>query len=167
MAMQDPSCVVKQPTQPDDYYQAQRDLDSRAEKQEIKASGFSRSELAMVKERAEAILRGATPPGDASPGEKSAVAAKASELKPLLGIHDQPAARAQKAASAPAPAPAAPAMSPAASSMNDCMMKNLQAHQAELEALGQRAEAAKGANDAGMMMAIVDTVQQIQMAGCR
>ena len=170
MAMQDPSCVVKQPIQPDDYYQAQRDIDSRAEQQEIKASGFSRSELAMVKERADAILRGATPPGDASPGEKSAVAARAGELKPLLGIHDQPAARAAKPAPAPAPAPAAaapPAMSPAASSMNACMMKNIETHQAELEALGNRAEAAKAAGDTGRMMAIVDTLQQIQMAGCR
>jgi hypothetical protein len=170
MAMQDPSCVVKQPTQPDDYYQAQRDIDSRAEQQEIKASGFSRSELAMVKERADAILRGATPPGDASPGEKSAVAAKAGELKPLLGLQD--AVRATKPAPAPVPAPApaaptAPAMSPAASSMNACMMNNLQSHQAELEALGKRAEAARDANDTARMMAIVDTVQQIQMAGCR
>jgi hypothetical protein len=169
MAMQDPSCVVKQPTQPDDYYEAQRNVDSRAEKQEIKASGFGRSELAMVKERAEAILRGATPPGDASPGEKSAVGAKAADLKPLLGIQDQTAARATKPAPAPVTpaAPPAPTMSPAASSMNACMMKNTQDHQAELEALGHRAEAAKNANDTAKMMAIVDTLQQIQMAGCR
>jgi hypothetical protein len=170
LAVQDPSCVVKRPTQPDDYYEAQRDIDSRAEQQEIKTSGFSQSELAMVKERAEAILRGATPPGDASPGEKSAVAAKAGELKPLLGIQD--AVRTTKPAPAPAPAPAptapaAPAPSPAASGMNTCMMNNLQSHQAELEALGKRAEAAKNANDTGKMMAIVDTIQQIQMAGCR
>jgi hypothetical protein len=46
-------------------------------------------------------------------------------------------------------------------------MKNIQAHQAELEALGHRAEAAKAAGDTGRMMAIVDTLQQIQMAGCR
>jgi len=169
MAMQDPSCVVKQPSQPDDYYEAQRAMDSRAEKQEIKASGFSRSELAMVKERAEAILRGGTPPGDASAAEKSAVGAKAGELKPLLGIQDQAAAQATKPAPAPAApaAPPTPAMSPAASSMNACLMKNLQEHQAEIEALGHRAEAAKEANDTAKLMAIVDTLQQIQMAGCR
>jgi hypothetical protein len=170
MAMQDPSCVVKQPAQPDNYYEAERNVDSRAEQQEMKASGLSRSELAMAKERAEAILRGTTPPGDASPGEKSAVSAKAAELKRLLGIHDQPA-RASKAAAAPAPAaaaePAAPATSPAASSMNDCMVRNLQSHQADLEALSKRAEAAKKAGDQAGMMAIVDTMQQIQMAGCR
>jgi hypothetical protein len=169
MAMQDPSCVVKQPAEPDDYYQAQRDVDNRAEQQEIKASGLSRGELAMAKERADAILRGATPPGDASPGEKSAVAAKAAELKPLLGIRDQPA-RAAKPAPAPAPAPAAPAapaMSPAASSMNACMMNNIQTHQAELEALGKRGEAAQKSGDTAKLMAIADTLQQIQMAGCR
>jgi hypothetical protein len=169
MAMQDPSCVVKQPEQPAGYYDAQREIDSRAEKQEIKASGFGRTELAMVKERAEAILRGGTPPGDASPGEKAAVSAKAAELKPLLGIRDQPAARAEKPAPAPAPAPATAAaqMSPAASSMNACMSRNIQDHQAELEALGKRAEAAQAAGDMDRMMALADTLQRIQMAGCR
>ena len=167
-AMQDPSCVVKQPTKPEDYYQAERDVDSRAEQQEVKTSGFSQIELAMVKERADAILRGA--PGDASSSEKSAVGAKAADLKPLLGIQDETAARATKPAPAPAPAPAAPAapaVSPAVSSMNACMMNNMQTHQAELEALGKRAEAANAANDTGKLMAIADTLQQIQMAGCR
>ena len=170
MAMQDPSCVVKQPEQPAGYYETQREIDTRAEKQEIKVSGLGRNELAMVKERAEAILRGATAPGGASPGEKAAVLAKAAELKPLLGIRDQPAAaRAEKPAPAPTPAPvpAAAQMSPAASSMNACMSRNIQNHQAELEALGKRAEAAQAASDMDRMMAIADTLQQIQMAGCR
>ncbi|HET6577538.1 MAG TPA: hypothetical protein VFG66_04410 [Gemmatimonadales bacterium] len=169
MAMQDPSCVVKQPRQPDGYYDAQRELDVRAEQQELKTSGYSRSELAMIKERTEAILRGATPPGDASPAEKAAVSARATELKPLLGIHDQPAARAQKPtpAPAPAPAPAAAQAPPAASSMNACMMKNTQNHQAELEAIGKRAEAAQAAGDTQKLMALADSLQQIQMAGCR
>ena len=168
MAMQDPSCTVERPSQPDDYYEAQRTIDGRAEKQEMKASGFSRSELAMVKERADAILRKAAP--DASASEKSAVDAKSGELKSLLGIHDQAPARATKPAPAPAPAPAAPAapaMSPEASSMSSCMTKNLQAHQKEIEALGKRAEAAQKANDMDKVMAIADTLQQIQMAGCR
>ena len=95
MAMQDPSCTIKQPQQPDDYYEAQREADSRAEKQEMKASGFNRSELAMVKERAEGILRGADAPGDASQSERAAVSAQAGKLKPLLGIN--PPARAAAA----------------------------------------------------------------------
>ena len=172
MAMQDPSCVVKQPQQPDDYHQTQREIDGRAEKQEIKASGFSQSELAMVKERADAILRGAAPPGGASPGEKAAVSARSAELKPLLGIHDQPAVQAPKSAPAaaptPAPAPAAdPAATAAASSMSACMSRNIQSHQAELEALGKRADAAQAAGDTDKLMAIADTLQQIQMTGCR
>jgi hypothetical protein len=171
MAMMDPSCVVKQPKQPDDYYQAQRDADSRAEKMEAQASGFTLSELAMVKERAGAILVGATPPGGASPMEKSAVSAKSAELKPLLGIVEQPEARAAKPEPAPTPAPTpTPAIDPqtsaAASQMGDCMAKNIQKHQAKIEALGKRAEAAQAAGDTQKLMAIADTIQRLQMAGC-
>jgi len=166
LAMQDPSCVVKDPEEPKDYYEAQRDLDSRAEKQEIKASGLSAGDLAMVKERATAILQGATPPGGASPMEKSAVSAKSAELKPLLGFPEQPVGRATKPTPAPAPAAAAPEMPPGASAMSDCMSKNLQTHQAEIEALGKRAQAAQAAGDTQKLMAIADTLQRIQMAGC-
>jgi hypothetical protein len=167
MAMMDPSCVVKKPEQPKDYYQAQRHLDSQAEKQEIKASGFSPGDLAMVKERAIAILQDATPPGGASPMEKSAVSAKSAELKPLLGFPEQRAAKPAPApAPTPAPAPAAPEISPAASSMSACMSKNVESHQAEIEALGKRAQAAQAAGDTQKLMAIADTLQRIQMAGC-
>jgi hypothetical protein len=169
-ALQDPSCIVKEPEQPKGYYEAQRDLDTRAEKKEIETSGFSRNDLAMVKERATAILEGATPPGGASAMEKSAVSAKKAELKPLLGVQDQPPAQAAKPAPAPAPTPAAPSvapqMSPAASNMSACMAKNIQKNEARLEALGKRAEAAEAAGDTGKMMALADTMQRIQMAGC-
>jgi hypothetical protein len=169
MGMQDPSCVVKKPEQPSDLYQAQREVDIRAEKQEVKASGFSGGELAMVKERTLAILQGAAPP-DASTSEKSAVSAKAAELKPLLGIQEQTTARAMETRPEPAVAPATaqpdPQMSAAAADMSACMTKNMQNHQAELEALGKRAQAAQAAKDQAKLMAIADTVQQIQMAGC-
>jgi hypothetical protein len=171
LAMIDPSCIVKQPEQPKDYNQAQRDIDVQAEQQEATASGFTPSELAMVKERAIAIIQGSTPPGDASPSEKSAVSAKSDELKPLLGLAEEPAARAAKPAPAPAPAPAAapapdPEMSAAASDMSACMAKNIQSHQAEIEALAERAQAAQAANNTQKLLAIADTVQRIQMAGC-
>ena len=172
MAMMDPSCVVKEPEQPKDYYEAERAVEVRAEKAEVKASGWTPSELAMVKERTDAILRG-TPAADISASEKSAVSARAAELKPLMGLGEQPVARAQKPAPAPAPAPAtAPTpqvdaqATAAGSDMNNCMMKNMQSHQTELQALGQRAQAAQKAGDQAAMMAIADTVQQIQMAGC-
>ena len=169
-AMVDPSCVVKEPKQPDDYYDAQRGVEERAERAVTKASGFSPSELGLVLERVEGILRGSPPP-DASASEKTAVTTRAGELRPLLGIED-PAARKPKPAAAvpapaPQPAPAAPQMSPAASAMNDCMMKNMQAHQADIEALGQRAEQAQQAGNTAAMMAIADTLRQIQMAGCQ
>jgi hypothetical protein len=172
LAMIDPSCIVTQPEQPKGYYEMQRDIEVRAEQAEVKGSGLSAGELAMVKERAIAIIQGSTPPGDASPSEKSAVSAKSAELKPLLGLSEQPEARATKPAPAPAPtpAPAAPApdpqMSAAASDMSACMTKNIQSHQAEIEALGKRAQAAQAANNTQKLLAIADTVQRIQMAGC-
>jgi hypothetical protein len=170
MAMQHPSCVVKQPKQPDGYYEAERAANAKAEAEEIRVSGFTAGEYAIVRERAEAILRGGTPPGDASAMEKQAVAARSAELKPLLGIQDPPPAQATMTETAPAPAPAAapaPEMSAYASSMSDCMTKNVQSHQAEIQALGKRAQAAQAAGDTQKLMALADTLQRIQMAGCQ
>ncbi|HJR18019.1 MAG TPA: hypothetical protein VJ808_14305 [Gemmatimonadales bacterium] len=171
MAMQDPSCVVKQPKQPDGYYDAERAIEARAEKQEVEASGLSPRDLAVVKERAAAILQGATAPGGTSPMEKAAVSTRSAELKPLLGLREQPPQVAKTApvpAPAPTPAPAAaPQMSAAASSLSACVSKNMQSHQAEIEALGQRGQEAQAAGDTDKLMAIADTLQQIQMAGCR
>ena len=171
MAMQDPSCVVKKPDQPKGYYEAQREIDTRAEQKEAKASGLGAGDLAVVKERTIAILQGTTPQGGASPMEKSAVSAKSAELKPLLGFQEQPPAQAAKPAPAPAPTPAAPApdpqMSAAASEMSACMTKNIQTHQAEIEALSKRAQAAQAEGNTQKLMALADTMQQIQMAGCR
>lgn len=175
MAMLDQSCLVKQPAQPDDYYEMQREIETRAEQQEVKASGMSQGELAMAKERATAILQSTTPAADASASETSAVTARASELKPLLGFAEPAAARATKPAPAPAPAPAAaPAAAPGSpqvsvetQAMSDCMTRNTMNHQAEIEALGKRAQAAQAAGDNARLMAIADTLRQIQMAGCQ
>jgi hypothetical protein len=173
MAMQDPSCAVKQPKQPGDYYEAERAINAKAEAEEVKASGLSAGEYMMAKERTEAILRQGAVPGDASPMEKSAVAARSAELKPLLGMQSQPPAQATRTEAAPAPATATPApevdpeMSARASSMSDCMTKNVQSHQAEIQALGKRAQAAQAAGDTQKLMAIADTLQRIQMAGCQ
>jgi hypothetical protein len=173
MAMQGgPSCIVKKPEQPEGYYEGEREVEVRAEKAEVKASALGAGEYAMAKERTIAILGSPTPPADASASEKSAVSAKAAELKPLLGF-PEPAVQAVKPEPAPAAAPAAaaaPAVDPqtsaAAAKMGNCMAKNIQAHQAEVEALGKRAQAAQKAKDNATLMAIADTMQQIQMAGC-
>jgi hypothetical protein len=170
LAMQDPSCIVKEPEGvPTGYYQEQRELDLRAEKKEIEASGLSRSELAIVKERADAILRGAEAPGGSAPEEKAAVSAKAAQLKPLLGIVDQPKTQAAKPAPAPTPAATAtvdPKMPAGTSDVGACIQKNILANQTRIEALAQRAEAAQDAGDTPKLMAIADTVNRIQMAGC-
>jgi hypothetical protein len=172
MSLIDPSCVVREPERPKGYYELEREVEVRAEKAEVEASGLSGGELAMVKERATAILQGSTP-ADVSASEKSAVSAKAKELKPLLGFKEPPPAQAAAPAPAPTPeatAPAAnqvsPEMSAAAQSMGECMAKNMQANQSRIEALAKRAQAAQAAKDQTKLMAIADTVQQLQMAGC-
>jgi hypothetical protein len=172
MAMMDPSCVVKQPEQPSDFYDSEREVEVRAEKAEVKASGWSAGELAMVKERTDAVLRGATA-ADVSASEKSAVSAKAAELKPLMGIQVEPVAGTQKPAPAAAPAPAptaTPAVDPqaaaAANQMGACMAKNIEAHKSEIESLQKQAEAAQKAGDQSKLIAIAQRMQEIQMAGC-
>jgi hypothetical protein len=165
-----PSCLIKEPEQPKDYYEAEREVDVRADKAAAKGSGLAQGEYAMAQERAMAILRGGAPT-DVSQSEKNAVTAKKAELEPLLWPQEKTAVKTAKPAAAqPAPPPTAPQadpqMSAAASSMSSCMMKNVQNHQAQLEALGKRGEAAQKAGNQGAMMAIADTIQQIQMAGC-
>jgi hypothetical protein len=169
MAIMDPACIVKEPKQPDDYYESQRKIDSRAEEQAIKSSKMSRSEFAMAQERAWMILQGRTPPGDASASEKSAVNKRSAELKPLLGLQEVPPARAAKPAPAPPPpTPSAPTgMSDDQSKMANCMAKNAQKHEKEIAALGERASAAAEANDMAKTMAIADTIRQLQSAGCQ
>jgi hypothetical protein len=173
MAMMDPGCVVKQPSRPGDDYEAQREIDTRSEKTAVTESGLSMAEFAMARERALSILLGG-PPADVSASETSAVQSRAGELKPLLGIREAPAQRATKSApatpaAAPAPA-AAPVASPAVPSGSDslaqCMGRNAQKHQKEIEALGRRAQAAQQAGDMARVMAIADTLQQLQLAGC-
>ena len=173
-AMMSPSCVVKEPERPKDFYDSERAVEVRAEQAEVKASGWTGGELAMVKERADAILRG-TPAGDISASEKSAVAAKAGELKPLMGIQEQPPVQAEKPAATPAPAEAPPAAAvptpdsatmAAANQVGACMAKNVQTHQKEMESLQKQAEAAQKAGDQSKLMAIAQRVQAIEMAGC-
>jgi hypothetical protein len=168
MAMIEPSCLVQQPKQPDDYYDAQREIDSRAEQAELKGSGLSRSEMAMAKDRAWGILQGA--PADASASEQSAVNSRGAELKRLMGIQEVQPARAEKPAPPPAPAPA-PATQPGMSDVQmqraNCMSQNAQKHEKEIEALAQRAQAAQQANDMNKLMAIADSIQRLQNAGCQ
>jgi len=165
--LMDPSCVMamREPTRPDDYLESQRVVDSLAEQSSIKTSTLSAAEWSMGLERAQAIVRGW--PMDASGSEKSAVNARAGELKPLLGINDAPPERAQKPAPAPQPAESAAApMPPGMSGMNECMAKNAKKHEKEIVALGERAQAAQEAGDMNKTLAIADTLRRLQMAGC-
>lgn len=168
LAMQDPSCLAKQPQRPDNWFDLQREVDTRAEQQELKASGFDRQELGAVWERAGAILMDAAAP-DVSSSEKDAVKKRADELKGLMGMQQVTAARTPKSAPAPVappPQPAAPTVSAEQSARMDCMTKNSQNHQKEMERLGERARVASEAGDMQTTMAIADSIRQLQMAGC-
>lgn len=176
LAIMDPSCTVKgpeQPRQPDDYYDAESAINERAEQATLKAADFSsRQELGYASDKTIAILTGQA--SDASPSEKAAVQAKDPELKSLLGIRSAQEERVSKKGKAgatrdtvtpaPAPAPAAPPVPPV--SVNQCMAKNVEAHQAEIEALGNRGDAARKAGNNALMMAIADSIRRIQYAGC-
>jgi hypothetical protein len=160
------------PKQPDDYYDAERAIDERAEQAAMKAADFSsRQELGYASDKTIAILQGQA--SDASPSEKEAVAAKHGELESLLNLRPAQEERVSKqgqgqASNAPptptAPAPTAPAAPTV--NVNQCMAKNVEAHQAEIDALGKRGEAAQKAGNTALMMAIADSIRQIQYAGC-
>ena len=49
----------------------------------------------------------------------------------------------------------------------ECNAKNAKKHEKEIEALGERAQAAAEANDVAKAMAIADTIRQLQSAGCQ
>jgi hypothetical protein len=174
MAMIDASCRVRQPTQPNDYYDQERGIDNRAEQATLKASGFTAQELGRASDRAIGILTDNGSAADASAGEKAAVKAKDPELKSLLGIREAQEERVAKQAPKPAPAavtdtapqPTA-AVPPGAAMMNECMVKNIQAHEAEVKALGDRGAAAQQAGNTALMMAIADSINQIQYKGCK
>ena len=171
MALVDPACTVKNPSTPDDYYDSQRQAEEGAEQKALKSSGFNRGEYAQVRERVEMALQGAGPT-DLSSSEKSAVAKRSKELKKLLGLEVVPAAtRPAPAAAAvdtapPPPAQPVPTVSPAQQAMGACYAQNAQNNEARLQALGERGEAAQKANDMAAMMAIADTINRIQSAGC-
>ena len=135
-----PSCLVKQPERPTDYYEAEREIDVRVQKAAVTGSGLGAGEYAMAQERTMAILRSGAP-SDVSESEKAAVTAKKSELEPLLFPQEKTSAAKPAAQPVPSPQPAAapqadPQTSAAASDMNSCMMKNLQTHQAQARSLG-------------------------------
>jgi hypothetical protein len=166
MTLIDPACAVKEPKQPDSYYEDQRKADSQAEEAGIKRSKLSRSDYAQGMERVNMALRDV--PGDLSKSEKDAVAKRSDELKKLLG-YEVPAAPTEKAAPAPAPvpAPAAPAMTKEQSDMSACMAENSKKNEKQIIALGERMKAAQEAGDMTAVMAMADTLARLQSGNCR
>jgi hypothetical protein len=174
MAMIDASCLVRQPTQPSDYYDQERGIDNRAEQASLKASGFTSQEWGRAIDRAYGILTNNGSAADASASEKAAVKAKDPELKSVLGIREAQEERVAKQAPTPAPAAvtdSAPqptaTVPPGAAMMNECQVKNVQAHEPQIKALGDRGAAAQEAGNTALMMAIADSINQIMYKGCK
>jgi hypothetical protein len=170
LAMIDPSCAVKDPKQPDGFYDAQRGIEERANQAKVRSTGFTDREYGMASDRVIAILTGTEVPGGATASEKSAVSAKDPELKALYGLRDAQAERVAKQTPAPdptpAPAPVQAQVPAAAPAVNQCMVDNIQKNEARIKALGDRGAAAQEAGNTPVMMAIADTIMRIQMAGC-
>ena len=167
-AIQDPSCVVKEPQKPDDWHNLQSEVESRAEKKELEVSGYERRELGSIRDRAVAIIQDAPPP-DVSQSEEDAVEKRSKELERLLGLEQVPAARAEKPvppAAAPPPQPAATGMSPEQAALTDCMGKNARKHEKEIIRLGEKVQAAYESGNTGAAIAISDSIGKLQMAGC-
>jgi hypothetical protein len=177
LAIMDPSCVVKQPTRPDDFNDQERIVEERAEKAAQKASGYTGYELGQAGDIVISLLADSPMfprPADLSPGEKNAVAARADQLKAMYHVQD--GAQGKSAAvrdtappippAAQAPAAQAPAAPRGATAYNDCVAKNVQKHEKEIEALGNRGEAARESGNTGLMMAIADSIMQLQNKGC-
>ncbi len=169
LAIQDPSCTVKEPVKGGDWYDEQRKVDARAEEAELEASGFDRRELGGVRDRVIAILEDAPLP-DLSPSERDAVDKRSEELDRLLGRKQTPAAAAPPAQPAPAaaanPPPPGPGMSPEQEALTNCMAKNARKHEKEIGRLGERVQGAYESGDTPAAMAIADSIRQLQMAGC-
>jgi len=172
LGLADPSCKVRQPEdlkKPDDLWDMQRKVDERAEQEALKAAEMSRWEFGKSNDDVIAILSGSPPP-DRSPSEKTAVNSRSAELKDLMGLNQPPPAPA--AAAAPAPAAAAPAavqgpVMPAGAALpSECEVKNIQDHEAEIDALGDRGLAASEAGNTALLMAISDSINRIRTAGC-
>ena len=168
LGLVDPSCAVKDPKQPDNFYDGQRAAEERANQAKLRATGFTDREYGLASDRVIAILTGTEVPGGASASEKSAVSAKDPELKALFGLRDAQAERVAKQAPAPdpTPAPAQAQVPAAAATVNQCMMNNVQKNEAKIKALGDRGAAAQQAGKTELMMAIADSIMRIQMAGC-
>jgi hypothetical protein len=168
LAIIDPSCGVKDPRVPEDYSDAQRAVEERANQAKLRATGFTDREFGLTSDRVLAILAGSDAPGGVSASEKSAVSAKDPELKSMYGIRDAQAERVAKQAPAPdpTPAPVQAQVPTAATAVNQCMMNNIQTHEEQIKALGDRGVAAQQAGNTQLMMAIGDSIMRIQMAGC-
>jgi hypothetical protein len=164
-----PACAVKDPVQPNDFYDQQQAVETGAAAAELEASDFDGRESGQAKDRAIAIIQDAPPP-DVSPSEQQAVDKREKELKDLMGLNPPPQARTPKpapaAAAAPPPPAPTPTVDPAQQAAAECMSKNAKKNEKEIERLGEAAAAAANAGDVAKAMVYADSINRIQNAGC-
>ena len=161
-----PACVVKDPPQPNDFYDQQQAVEQGAQKAELDASELDGRENGQAKDRAIAIIQDAPPP-DVSPSEQQAVDKREKELKDLMGLNPPPEARTPKPAPAPAPPPApAATVDPRQQAAAECTANNAKQNEKEIERLGNLAAAAADAGDVAKAMVYADSINRIQSAGC-
>jgi hypothetical protein len=161
----DPACTVKDPAQPNDFYDQQQAVEAGAGQAELDASGYDGRENGQAKDRAIAIIQDAPPP-DVSPSEKQAVDKREQELKDLMGLNPPPATPAPKPAPPAAAAPVAPAVDPGQQAAAECTSKNAKKNEKDIERLGNLAAAAANAGDVAKAMVYADSINQLQNAGC-
>lgn len=175
LVMIDPSCAVHEPDRPSNLYDMERAVDDSAEQAALKTAEMTPREFGQTGDDVAAILAGDAP--GASPSEKAAVTAKSAELRDLMGLRQAQEEKISKDASQPAsaavadtaptpPAVQGPPMPKGAAVISDCEVKNIEKHQAEIDALGNRGSAAQQAGNNALMMAIADTINRIRLAGC-
>ena len=176
LEIMDPSCIVKEPKRPDDWNDHEREMNERGEKAAEKASGYTGFELGQAGDIVISLLSEGKspmyqPPADLSASEKSAVNSRSAELKSVYGFQDEgrqgkPAAT-RDTTPPPPPAAQAPAAPPGATAYNECVAKNVEKHEKEIEALGNRGSAAQQSGNTALMMAIADSIMRLQNGDCK
>ena len=170
LAVVDPSCAVKDPKQPDDFYDAQRAIEERVNEASSAPQALRTASTAWPPTESSRSSTGADVPGGASASEKSAVSAKDPELKSLYGLPRRAGGAGREAGARAGSDTRARAGTGTGAhrrlAVNQCMVDNIQKHEAKIKALGDRGSAAQEAGNTQLMMAIADSIMRIQMAGC-
>ena len=85
LAVVDPSCAVKEPKQPDDFYDAQRATEERVNQAKLRSTGLTDREYGLTSDRIIAILNETDVPGGASPRKRAPSAPRSGSSRRCTG----------------------------------------------------------------------------------